>query len=242
MAQIKTTLKKIGRYAWEMFKDALPALFMYLCAGTILMLLTLKEDLTWDNTKLLWTIVCIVAAAAYNALIAWACGGSQFEMLVSGNIKRVTAEKYGSGYKISTHKEAKEYREWKGFVIGAYMAIFTIIFGILFGCNQAKIDGGLNGGAISVIVLLGFLLSGWSLLPLYFANASGVAVSYFLSLLFALIPIVVTGVLYIVGAYARRAKTIRQQELADKAAAAEQTKEKKINYGGLPGTKPKKRK
>ena len=100
----------------------------------------------------------------------------------------------------------------------------------------------LNGGAISVIVLLGFLLSGWSLLPLYFANASGVAVSYFLSLLFALIPIVVTGVLYIVGAYARRAKTIRQQELADKAAAAEQTKEKKINYGGLPGTKPKKRK
>ena len=31
-------------------------------------------------------------------------------------------------------------------------------------------------------------------------------------------------------------------KLADKAAAAQVVKEKKINYGGLPGTKPRKRK
>ena len=34
----------------------------------------------------------------------------------------------------------------------------------------------------------------------------------------------------------------RKQEIADRQAAAEASKEKKINYGGLPGTKPKKRK
>ena len=49
-------------------------------------------------------------------------------------------------------------------------------------------------------------------------------------------------VMYILGAYGRRNKVIREQEIADKAAKAEAEKVKKINYGGLPGTKPKKRK
>ena len=51
----------------------------------------------------------------------------------------------------------------------------------------------------------------------------------------------VSGGLYIAGAYGRRNKTLRQQEIAARAAEAEQSKPKKINYGGLPGTKPKKR-
>ena len=58
----------------------------------------------------------------------------------------------------------------------------------------------------------------------------------------ALLPILVSGGLYIAGAYGRRNKTIRQQEIAARAAAEEANKPKKINYGGLPGTKPKKKK
>ena len=72
-------------------------------------------------------------------------------------------------------------------------------------------------------------------------NLTGYA-SYYLSCLFALIPIGVHGGFYIAGAYAKRNKAIRQQILADKAAEVEANKPKKINYGGLPGTKPKKRK
>ena len=67
-------------------------------------------------------------------------------------------------------------------------------------------------------------------------------ISYFLTCLFALVPIAVSGGFYIAGAYARRAKAVRQQLIADKAAEAEVNRVKKINYGGLPGTKPKKRK
>jgi hypothetical protein len=47
--------------------------------------------------------------------------------------------------------------------------------------------------------------------------------------------------MYIAGAYSRRSKRLRQQRLEDKAVEAA-NKPKKINYGGLPGTKPKKRK
>ena len=251
MSQMKEKLKRIGAWIWDIVKNSLPALVMYVMAGTILMMLTMKADesidkeealrITWDNKKLLWTLVCCIGAAAYNGLLTWACGGNQYEMLVSGNLKRVSAS-YGEGFKISSHKEAKEYRAWKGFAIGAVISLLTLIVGILFGCNQAAINSLKPSKGVGAIMLVGFFLSGWSVLPLYYLNMSGIAVNYFLSCLFALLPIIVSGVFYIAGAYARRAKSIRQQELADKAAAADAAKVKKINYGGLPGTKPKKRK
>ena len=243
MAQIKKKLKFIGRYVWEMVKGALPSTVMYMCAGMIMFMLICRKgvepkDLAWTTANKLWTAVCIVAAAAYNFLIGWANGGNHYEMLVSGNIKRSTADVYGNAYKISSHKVAKEYRVWKGFVFGALTAIFTVVFGIIFGCQQAAIDK-----QLTVTALIGFLLSGWSLMPFYAMNATANAgISYFLTCLLALIPIAVSGVSYIAGAYARRNKAIRAQELADKAAQAEAQKAKKINYGGLPGTKPKKRK
>lgn len=243
MSNVKKTMKKFGRQVWELFKSSIPTSLMYFCAGTILLMLTLKEDaMQWDNTKLAWTIVCIVGAAAYNALVVYAQGGNAYEMLVSGNLKRTSAMEYGNEYKISAHKYAKEYRTWKGFAVGGWIAVFCIFTGIVFGCNQAAIDTQKTGTGLAILVLICFLTSGWSILPFYYLNVSGYAVSYFVSIAFAIVPIVVTGVMYIVGAYGRRNKAIKAQELADRAAAAEANKPKKINYGGLPGTKPKKKK
>lgn len=243
MANFKKKLKKVGRQIWELFKGSIPAALMYFCAGTILMMLTMKEDaLQWDGKKLAWTIVCIVGGAAYNALVTYAQGGNAYEMLVSGNIKRNSEFDRGGEIRISSHKFAKEYRPWKGFATGAMIALYTIVSGIIFGANQTAIDSQSMSTGLGVLLIVCFLLSGWSLLPLYYMNNSGIAVSYYVSILFAIVPIVVTGVMYIVGAYGRRNKAIREQELADKAAAAQEQKVKKINYGGLPGTKPRKRK
>ena len=240
---IKKSLKKFGRYVWELFKTSLPIGFMYCCAGTILMMLTMKgETLTWTGTEVAWAVVCIIGGAAYNALMAWASGGAQYEMLVSGNVKRMSAEQFDGGYKMSNHKEAKEYRVWKGFAFGAITALVTLIIGILFGCNQAKIDVDEMEKGAAILMLVGFLLSGWSVIPLYLMNTTGIAVSYFLSCIFAVLPIAVSGGFYIAGAYARRGKRLREQIIAERAAKAEENKVKKINYGGLPGTKPKKRK
>ena len=250
MGKAKKAMKKIGRQIWELFKGSIPAALMYFCAGSILMMLTMKgEELVyeWNNSKLAWTLVCGLAAVAYNCFVSYAQGGNAYEMLVSGNMKRVSAEQYGEGFKISTHKEAKEYRMWKGFAIGAFCGLFTLLAGILMGANQARVNivfekGGAWGVGFGILIIACFLLSGWSVLPIFYLNASGYAISYFVSCAFAIIPIAVTGGLYIAGAYGRRNKNIRQQELADRAAQAEANKPKKINYGGLPGTKPKKRK
>ena len=240
---IKKSMKKFGRYVWELFKTSLPSTFMYCCAGTILLMLTVKgETLAWTGKEVAWAVVCILGGAAYNALMAGANGGVQYEMLVTGNIKRMSAAQFDGGYKMSNHKEVKEYRVWKGFVFGAFSAVFTILFGILMGCNQAKIDSQDVQGGVAVVLLLSFLLTGWSVIPLYLMNATGVSISYFVSCVFALIPICVSGAFYIIGAYMRRNKRLREQLIAERAAAAEENKVKKINYGGLPGTKPKKRK
>ena len=240
---VKKELKKFGRYVWELFKASLPIAFMFFCAGTILMMLTMKgEKLQWNGSTLTWTLVCGIGGVAYDALVSWANGGSHYEMLVSGNVKRISAEQMGEGYRISSHKEAKEYRVWKGFAIGAFAAIWSLIFGLVFGCNQAEINSGDMRKGLAVLVLLGFLLSGWSILPFYYLNAVGKTVNYFWTLPFALIPIVITGAFYIIGAYSRRNKRLREQAIAARAAEAEANREKKINYGALPGTKPKKRK
>lgn len=243
---MKKKLQKIGRQIWELFKGSLLMTVMYACAGSILMMLATRgsKEIIWDGGKIAWTVVCIVGAAAYQALASWANGGSQYEMLVSGNVRRSTVDAYGNAYKMSSHKEAKEYRPWKGFVIGGFVAIVPIIFALIFGGKEGIIHGDNMPKGLAIFLLIGFFLSGWSVVPFYCMNEAGIAVSYFWGLPFAIIPVIVGGGFYIAGAYARRNKALRLQQLEDAAAAAEAARQanKKINYGGLPGTKPKKRK
>ncbi|MBQ8658322.1 MAG: hypothetical protein IJ506_04230 [Clostridia bacterium] len=245
----KERAKLIGKNIFECFKRSFSSSFMYFMAGTILMMLTMTGDVTTGLTakRWTWTVVCIVAAAAYNAFVAYVCGGNHYEMLVSGNMKRVSAMNMGSEFKISSHKIEKEYRIWKGFGIGAFIALFAVIGGIVFGANQSEIakiavDGQNPSKAVAVFALIFFCLSGWSVLPFFYANAAGAGISYYWSCLMGLLPLAIYAGMYIAGAYGRRRKSIKAQELADRAAAAQAEKPKKINYGGLPGTKPKKRK
>lgn len=245
MATFKEKLKFVSAYVWSLFKASVLPSIMYFCASAILMMLVIKgEKIDWTSTDITWTVVCILGAAAYNALAAWANGGSHYEMLVTGNVKRSTYDAYGNAYKMSGHKLAKEYRVWKGFAVGGFIAILPIVFGLLLGANQESIHAGEVEESMGIVLLCAFFFSGWSALPFYCMNQAGMAVSYYYSIFFALIPILVTGIVYIAGAYARRNKAIRQQQLAELAAKAEEErkKNKKINYGGLPGTKPKKRK
>lgn len=246
MKTFKRIMATIGKHAWEYFKCSIPAALIYACAGSVLMMLTWKDEkLVWDSMSIVWTCVCLLAAAAYDGLVTYAQGGTGYENLVSGNIKRRTADEYGDGYRISRHKEEKEYRVWKGFVIGGVIAIFPVVFGIIAGSimgNGAPTMDGTGGWGVAMFFMISIFLSGWSLMPFYLMNANGFAVSYYWSCLFGLIPIAVTGAFYIIGAYARRNKALREQRIADAQAAAAANKVKKINYGGLPGTKPKKRK
>ena len=173
----------------------------------------------------------------------WVCGGSHYEMLVSGNMKHRSAMQMGSELNITSYKYQKEYRPWKGFVIGAFASLLLVVGAIVFGCNQDFIGKGEETStALAVVTIIFDLFAGWALIPFQVANIAGIYVSYFIACALAILPIGVSGGLYIAGAYGRRNKTLRAQEIAARAAEEERNKPKKINYGGLPGTKPKKRK
>ena len=118
MANFKKKFKFYAGYVWQLIKDSLPAGIMYICAGSILMMAALKiseGNITFKSSAVVWMVISITAAVAYNALMMWANGGQQYEMLVTGNVRRQSEQMYGEGYKISKYNEAKEYRIWKAF-------------------------------------------------------------------------------------------------------------------------------
>ena len=243
MTTITKKLKALGGQVWQLFKWSIPSVLMYFCAGTTLMMHTVEEGKTFlESGNMAWTIIFGLVAVVYNAFMAYGIGGNGYEMLVSGNIKRASMDGYGAEFKMSSHKYVKEYRPWKGFGIGVFTALYTVVFGVLFGCNQQALHEETLSTGLTVLLLMGFLLSGWTLVPFYQLNDGGMALNYFATCAFAILPILISGIFYILGAYGKRNKTIKQQMIADRAAAEEAAKEKKINYGGLPGTKPKKRK
>ena len=251
MAEMKTEFKKFRSQLWELIKTSVPVTLMYLLAGSVLIMITMQSGtdvngealpLKWDNTKLIWTVVLGIACVLYNGVILWGCGGSHYEILVAGNVKRMSAEKLGVNYKISKHKVEQEYRPWKGFCMGALVGLFPLVLGIVFGCNHSFIHSGEPSLGSGILVMVGFLLSGWCLIPFYFMNLGGVYASYFLCCLFAILPVITSGLCYIWGAYARRDKRLREETIKENQEKEKQNKAQKVNYGALPGTKPKKHK
>ena len=247
MDNFKQKMKEILSYAWECIKCSFSPALAYATASALLCMLVLKEGKVFSE-QISTSIIVIICVLAYNGLFAWGFGASNYEMLVSGNMKRMSAERYGSEYKISSHSYVKEYRIWKGFVMGAIACLLTVVFAIIFGANQTKIDAVLLGNSdflndktLGVLYLIGIFICGWAILPFTCAVSAGYGVSYYLAIPVALLPILVFGGFYVAGAYAKRNKTIKAQEAADRVAA-EAAKPKKINYGGLPGTKPRKKK
>ena len=246
MSNFKTKWKVFWRIVGECFMRSLTPSVMFFVAGLVLLMLQSKNF--GLSAQMAWAALCAVVALAYNGFLMWICGGNHYEMLVSGNLKRRSAMQFGSELNMASYKFQKEYRPWKGFAIGAFVSLLLIVGSIVLGCNQTAIVEAATNEEVTLttglaaVSLIFYCLAGWVLLPILELNIAGTAVSFFVGCAFALLPVCVSGGFYIGGAYGRRNKTVRQQEIAARAAEEEANRPKKINYGGLPGTKPKKRK
>ena len=254
MSKFKSKAKEIGKWLLDIFKHSIMPLIMYITCSVVLFMFAFNEDTTWKTgftTVRIW--LCIGSALIpmiYQGVLAFLSGANGYEMLVAGNVKRTAYE--GGELNMSSHKEHQEYRTWKGFALGGMVAVTTVVLAIIWGCNQGAIDGILtmeNTEAVASTnpVLGGFMVGsvlcwGWALLPCMLANASGVFVSYFLMIPVAILPVAIAGGFYIIGAYARRRKRLAKLDAEEKALAEKEAKPKKVNYGGLPGTKPNKKK
>lgn len=239
--------QKTGKFKlfWKIVGECLihtiiPAI-MYFAASAVLMLILMKSgtetEIASKSEIVVWSIVCGVVAVGYNGVITFAIGGQHFEMLVSGNMKRRSAMENGYELNISSHKFEKEYRPWKGFVIGFLSAWAVIVGCLIAGANREAIQAQNVGKGTSILLLIVDLLAGWAIMPFQLTNAN-----LYLPMLVVIFPTVVSGACYIWGAYHKRNSTLRKQDLERQKAEAQANKPRKINYGGLPGTKPKKHK
>lgn len=119
MSNFKKEAGKVWRTVRECLLHALVPIFMYLAISGILLIVLQKHagegGEVSRSTVLTASIICGVIAVAYNALMSWGCGGTHFEQLISGNMKRRSAAELGSDLTITGYKEHKEYRPGRDF-------------------------------------------------------------------------------------------------------------------------------
>lgn len=207
-----------GRLFWriqkECFRRSVTVYLMYLFMSLLMLAF---QAIDTDNTTLLEIglgCICLAGGMAFNAHLCYHFGTAHYDAYQTGCLHRRNAV-FGieSG---GDHRVEREYRPWKGFLIGLYVGIVVIILGLLAG---AYVDT--QGGGYAIMFLS--MLAGWAIIPVGWIRTRILPnFSYFWSIAFILIPILVSGCFYIVGAMAQKRK--RQEEAARSAAVEEAAK------------------
>lgn len=148
-------------------------------------------------------LLCIGIGAFYNGHLCYHYGIMHYGAYVAGELHRKN-ELFGirSG---GDHRPEREYSPWKGFYIGFLIGIPVIVLGCLTGRFLDPIQA-TNGGAIAGAALVMF--AGWAIIPIsWLREIPGLSgASFYWSLLMVLLPILVSGVFYIVGAMSDKRK------------------------------------
>lgn len=194
----------------ECLRRSVTVFLMYMFMSMLMLAIQVIDGGTGTALVVILSIVCILGGCFYNGHLCYHCGKDHYDAYLVGKLHRKNAL-FGISSGGNHHKE-REYRIWKGFLIGAYVGLIVIIFGVLAGCFDS-VDS--EGGYFAKMAFSMF--AGWAILPLtWIAKWTGTAVSSFWSIAFIILPILVSGVFYMIGANAeRRAK--EEEELRKKA-------------------------
>lgn len=189
---------------------------MYLFMSTILLAAQTLED----NT-IKWIIYAGVLAICiyFNVRLMMSAGALHYKAYLSGEVRRNSnlSVKEGKDY-----KPYQEYRPYKGFLSGFYMALPVAILIIVAAATVGEVTAEDEIGASSIAQAILDMLAGWAIIPFQVLRTTyHLDVSLYWALLLCLIPVVVSGVSYIFGA--RREK--RERERMDE-------RRRKVNEAG----------
>lgn len=221
-----TKAKRFWRIQGECWRRMVTPYMMYLFMSMIL-LATQAISIKW--LAILLGTLCILIGAAFNAHLAYNTGVYHYDAYLTGNIHRRNLEMgIESG---GDHRPEREYAVWKGFYIGFLVGIPVIIFAGLACIPNAMAGGGV--GRFFLVMFAGFAIMPVSWIIGGFEGAPAGTFAY--SMLFVLLPVIVTGAFYILGAYMekRKKKVIKERaEAVENARNApkeyhEQTEEQK---------------
>ena len=212
------------RYFWRIQKEcalhAVAPFMMYLFMSLIgLASQTISPDTT-EWYEVLIGAVCIVCGAAFNAHLCFQRGKIHYDAYLTGCIHKKN-KLFGieSG---GDHSPEKEYRFWKGFLLGFYVGIMGLF---------AAIPATWRGGEVALD-----MFAGWAIFPIQWARAFLYPgqndwvyppISGGFSMLMIFLPILVSGIFYFIGAMAQK-RTKEEENLRSErvAEAAKKAREK----------------
>lgn len=191
-----TKWQMFWRVQGECWRRMVTPYLMYLFMS--LLLLSVQAIVPDENAviEIVLGIVCILGGAFFNAHLLYHTGIFHYDNYITGKIyKRNALLGIRSG---GDHRPEREYRPWKGFYIGFLVGVPVIILGVLAHFFY------------DVASLFFTMFAGWAITPIaWFGKAEGtnrLNVDPFWSLLFVLLPILVSGIAYLVGAYVEKGR------------------------------------
>lgn len=215
------------QYFWRLQKEgwrrAITPGLMYFFMSLIMLALQ-AIDIVWLQIAL--GIVCIAGGIFFNAHLVFHFGSAHYDFFLTGEVYR-RREKEEGYVNAPDHHLEKEYRPWKGFFIGFLMSIPVIILSILAGTFDGKAG---EGDVLWVYAML----AGCAVVPITWLRnyvPSMANLSYYWTALTILVPIVVSGVFYILGAWHNRRKRAEKEERERAVkAAAEAAREARLHH------------
>ncbi len=198
----------------ECWRRMVTPYLMYLFMS-LLMLACQVIPNVWANVVL--GIACIIGGAFYNGHLCYQYGKLHYGALVAGDLHRRNEEAgIASG---GDHHVEQEYSPWKGFYIGLLIGVPVIILGCLAGnfydVLNANAEDSLSVLPKAYAALALIMFAAWAIMPVLWSRnyiPACANISLYWSLLMIVLPIVVSGVFYIVGAYAERNSRLAARE------------------------------
>ncbi len=221
-----SALRLFRRTQWECFRRAVTPYLMYLFMSLLCLVCQLIGSLA---ARVALGILCIAGGAFYNANLCYNYGKMHYGAYVAGELHRKSvAEGIASG---GDHRPEREYRPWKGFLIGLYVALPAILLGIVAGAIPEKYV--MTGGGVAYYALVMF--AGWAIIPISWFGTKkgadgaplGLRVSPYFSILMCILPILVSGIAYLVGAARERDDRLKNAEKTEIERGGKKKKAKK---------------
>ena len=182
--------------------------------------------------QILLGIACIAGGSFYNGHLCYQYGKLHYGALVAGEMHRKN-EQQGivSG---GDHHVEREFRPWKGFYIGFLLGVPVIILGCLAGALFEKINDGniLNGllGGYSALALVMF--AAWAIMPVLWVRnyVPGMgSLSLYWSLIMVILPVLISGIFYMIGAYAERKSRFAETERERRIEEAREEAKRRVH-------------
>lgn len=190
-----TKMQLFWRVQRECWRRMVTPFMMYLFTSLIAFACQAINQETTTIVEIILGSVCIAGGAAFNAHLCYHYGILHYDAYLTGALHRKN-ELFGipSG---GDHHVEREYRPWKGFLIGFFIGVPVLIIAAFVPLIPDIAGTGL------------MMFAAWSILPVKWISNDN---SSIWAMVMIALPIIISGIFYIVGAHVERDKKAGESE------------------------------